>query len=114
MAALFSVVRLASDVVAEVWPRTPQQCHGTSDMRGRHGRAAKTHVSTIGGVIAGTSAVPARDIRLDAITSIDVPGRGANIRFYSITPIDGHGAAAAKEAMLSVPVFNAPTVYDAA
>ena len=68
------------DVVAEVWPRTPQQCHGASDMRGRHGRAAKTHVSVIGGVIAGTSAC----------------ARRGDIRFDSVTPIDRHRAAAAK------------------
>ena len=60
------------DVVAEVRPGTPQQCHGASDMRCRHRRPAKTHVSVIGGVIAGTSACARRgDIRLDPVTSID-------------------------------------------
>jgi len=69
-----------TDVVAEVWPGAPQQCHGTGNVRCRHGRATKTHVSAIGGVIAGTSAC----------------ARGRDIRFDSVTPIDRHRAAAAK------------------
>jgi hypothetical protein len=60
------------DVVAEVWPRTPQQCHGASDMRGRHRCAAKTYVSVVGGIIAGTSPRTRRaDIGLDPVASVD-------------------------------------------
>ena len=32
----------SGNVVTQIWSRTPQQCHGASDMRGRHRRAAKT------------------------------------------------------------------------
>ena len=70
----------SGNVVTQVWSCTPQQCHGASDMRGRHRRSAKTHVSIIGGVIAGTSAC----------------ARRGDIRFDSITPIDRYRAAAAK------------------
>jgi len=68
------------NVVTQIWSRTPQQCHGASDMGGRHGRATKTHVSVVGGVIAGTSPC----------------ARSGDIRFDSVTPIDRHRAAAAK------------------
>jgi hypothetical protein len=68
------------NIVAQLWPRTPQQCHGASDMRGRHGRAAKSRISIIGRVIAGTRAC----------------ARRRDIRFDSVTPIDRHRAAAAK------------------
>jgi hypothetical protein len=49
-------------------------------MRGRHGRAAKSRISIIGGVIAGTRAC----------------ARRGDIRFDSVTPIDRYRAAAAK------------------
>ena len=62
----------ARNVVTQLWLGTPQQRHGTSDMRGGHGCTAKTHVSVIGRVIAGASACAwCRDIRFDPITSID-------------------------------------------
>jgi len=70
----------SGNVVTQIWSRTPQQCHGAGDMRGRHGRAAKTHVSIVGGVIAGASAC----------------ARRRDIRFDSVTPVDRHRAAAAK------------------
>ena len=67
-------------------------------MRRRHGRAAKTHISIVGGVITGTSARTRR----------------GDIRFDPVTPIDCHRAAAAEVSNDVVPVFKAPTVYDAA
>jgi len=70
----------SGNVVTQIWPRTPQQCHGASDMRRRHGRAAKSRISIIGCVIARTRAC----------------ARRRDIRFDSITPIDRHRAAAAK------------------
>jgi hypothetical protein len=70
----------SGNVVTQIWPRTPQQCHGASDMRGRHGRAAESRISIIGRVIAGTSACTRR----------------RDIRFDSVTPIDRYRAAAAK------------------
>ena len=70
----------SGNVVTQIWSGTPQQRHCASNMRGRHGRAAKTHVSIVGGVIAGTSAC----------------ARRGDIRFDSVTPIDRHRAAAAK------------------
>ncbi len=68
------------NVVTQRWSRAPQQCHGTGNMRCRHRRPAKTHVSIIGGVITGTSAC----------------ARRGDIRFDSVTPIDRYRAAAAK------------------
>ncbi len=70
----------SGNVVTQIWSRTPQQCHGASDMRSRHRRAAKAHISGIGRVIAGTSAC----------------ARRTDIGLYPITPIDCHRPAAAK------------------
>ena len=69
-----------SDIVTELWSGAPKQSHGTGDMRGCHGCTAKTRVSIIGSVIAGTSAC----------------ARRTDIGLYSITPIDCHRAAAAE------------------
>jgi hypothetical protein len=70
----------SGNVVTQIWPRTPQQGHGASDMWGRHGRAAKSRISIIGRVIAGTRAC----------------ARRRDIRFDPVTPIDRYRAAAAK------------------
>jgi hypothetical protein len=69
-----------SDIVTELWSGAPKQSHGTGDMRGCHGCTAKTRVSIIGSVIAGTSAC----------------ARRGDVRFDPVTPIDYHRAAAAK------------------
>ena len=54
-----------------IWP-APKQCHRAGNMRSRHRRAAKSHISIIGGVIAGASACAWRsDIGLYPVASID-------------------------------------------
>ena len=68
------------NVVTQLWPRTPQQCHGARDVRSRHRRAAQAHISVIGSVITGASAC----------------ARGGDIRLDPITPVDYNRTAAAK------------------
>jgi hypothetical protein len=68
------------NTVTQIGSPAPQQCHGASDMRSRHGCAAKTHISVIGSVVAGAS----------------TSARRRNVRLYPVTPIDYHWAAAAK------------------
>jgi hypothetical protein len=70
----------SGNVVTQIWPRTPEQCHGASDVRGRHGRATESRIRTIGSVITGTRACAWR----------------GDIRFGPVTAIDRHRTAAAK------------------
>jgi hypothetical protein len=68
------------NVVTQIWPRTPEQCHRASDVRGRHGRATESRIRTVGSVIAGTSTC----------------ARRGDIRFRPVTAIDRHRTAAAE------------------
>ena len=40
------------NIVTQLWPRTPQQCHGASDVRRRHRCAAKTCIIIVGAIVA--------------------------------------------------------------
>ena len=65
------LARSLGKLMAETRHGVPQQRHGASDMRGRHRCAAKTYVSVVGGIIAGTSPRTRRaDIGLDPVASV--------------------------------------------
>src|SRR5436190_12701979 len=86
------------DLVLKTWNSGPQQCDGTRNVRSSHGRAAIKTICIIGSVNTGTSAC----------------ARSSDVGLYPATSIDCHRTAAAKGAMLSVPVTSAPTVSAAA
>ncbi len=81
IAALFKTVSTGINLVLQLGIGRPEQCHGPSDMRSRHGRAAGKRIRTIGGVAGRASAC----------------AWSSDIRFYPVASIDSDRTAAAKE-----------------
>jgi hypothetical protein len=68
------------DLILQARDRRPQQRHRAGNVRSGHRRAAGKRICVIPGVVTGPC----------------VRARSGDIRFYPITPIDCHRAAATK------------------